>query len=393
MNQHIIIENDSDCCGCKNCLNICPKKAISFHKNKEGFYYPKVDESKCINCGLCKRKCPMINKIAYSSNDIVKCYAASNLSKEEINLSTSGGVFFLLAKQIINENGFVCGAILDEKMKIRHIITNDTKELVKMLGSKYVASDLTDIFTEIKKLLNDKHKVLFSGVPCQIAALRLFLDKEYDNLYLIDIICHGTPNQLSFDKYISFLEKRYKGKIVGYKFRSKRNTHWGTFKAEVEIQSDNETKIKMLNADFDKYYMSFLNADNYRESCYKCQFARKERISDITLGDFWGVEKLDKSIIKNNGVSAVIISSKKGEKLFNQIKNQMQSFEVEYKFIYENNGQLNHPSTRTVKRDSWYKNINDDDFIDNIDYRPDFKAYLKLLIPSKIKLYLKRIKK
>lgn len=394
MNNSIKIEKNSNCCGCRACENTCPKRAITMIENEEGFLYPNVDEEKCVNCGLCKKICPWINEINRESQ-LTKpvCYAAKSKDIIYQKSASSGGVFPILADYILENNGIVIGCTIDENLKVRHIAIKNKEELTKIMGSKYVSSDLDGIFKIVKEELNKGTQVLFSGVPCQISALKNFLRKDYENLITVEVICHGTPSQKLFDKYIEELENKYKGKIIEYDFRSKKAAYWGTYKALVKIKNNDKTIEKKINADFDKYYWSFLNSKNCRESCYECKFAKKERNSDFTLGDFWGIEKIMPEMIDYNGVSIVIINSDKGLNLFSEVKEKLNIKSVDYDTICKHNGQLEHPPVRPLERDTWYNKIDEDNFIKYIKIKNDFRDYIKIIFPQKLKFKIKKILK
>lgn len=394
--EHIEIDNPSKCCGCKSCENICPKKAIIMLENEEGFLYPSVDENKCINCGLCKKICPWINEIdrkLYLDNPI--CYAAKIKEKEIQKKSTSGGAFATFALRVLEQGGIVIGSEMDSNHQVHHIIIDNKNDLKKIMGSKYVYSDLEDIFIKIKEQLNNKKQVLFSGVPCQISALLNFLQKTYDNLITVEVICHGTPSQRLFDKYVDYLEEKNSAKLKDFQFRSKKAANWGTFKALasfVDANRNSQSKFtKKINADFDPYYWSFLNCKNYRESCYECKFANPERNADITLGDFWGIEHIKPDMVDYDGVSVVIINSNKGVKLFETIKENLECDIVDYNEIQQNNGQLKEPSKRPIERDIWYNNFHSKDFIKKIKIQRSFKSYIKIIFPQKLKFRFKKI--
>ena len=237
-------------------------------ENEEGFLYPNIDETKCINCGICKKICPWLNSI--NRDNYLKepiCYAAKSLDKSIQKDSSSGGLFGVLATNILEQNGFVVGSEMDISHKVHHIIIDNKDGLKKIMGSKYVYSDLEKIFLKVREKLEDNKLVMFSGVPCQISALLNFLKKPYDNLITVEVICHGTPSQILFDKYIEYLEQKNNAKLLEFKFRSKKAAKWGTFKAlaSFETTKNNVKKIffRKINADFDAYYWSFLNCKNY----------------------------------------------------------------------------------------------------------------------------------
>lgn len=391
LNKCINIINENDCCGCRACENICSKKAITMIENKEGFLYPQIDKNKCINCGLCKKICPLINKV--NKKDFLNeniCYSAKNKNIKALENSSSGGMFWVLSKYILDKGGLVVGVEMTKEHIVQHCIIDNENDLIKLMGSKYVSSNTNDVFAKIKKELDKNKLVLFSGVPCQVAGLTNFLMKDYDNLITVDIVCHGVPSQKLFSKYIEYLEDKYKAKLLEYKFRSKKASNWGTFKGLAKFSKDNELISKNINADFDPYYYSFLKGKNYRESCYTCNFASKNRISDITIADFWGIEKTNPEFLDEKGVSAVIINTKKGEKIFDVIKKNIVYADAKYEDICRFNGQLNSPTHRLNERNEWYKNIDEKDFIKKLKTGKNVKSVIKSIVPTNLKLIIKK---
>ena len=223
----IKIKAKEDCCGCYACYNICPKECITMESDNEGFWYPKIDKDKCINCNLCEKVCPIINK-PNSSLYEKKSYAVFN-KNEKIRLeSSSGGIFSLLAEYVINNHGNVYGAVFDEDFNVKHVKINILQDINLLRGSKYVQSRINDIFKSIKFDLKNNKIVLFTGTPCQIAGLQSFLQKKYDNLILMDIVCHGVPSPLVWQQYINELKQNYKQNIKSIYFRDK-STGWKTY--------------------------------------------------------------------------------------------------------------------------------------------------------------------
>lgn len=388
--NHISIKKDSDCYGCRGCLNICPKHAIVMLENKEGFLYPVVNEDKCIDCGLCLKVCPVRNHLVNKwklKNPM--CYAAKIKDKDIQRQSSSGGMFSVIANYVLDQEGLVYGSEMTDDHLVHHIEIKEKSDLDKIRGSKYVYSDLENIFSQVKNNLIKDRMVLFSGVPCQIAALKLFLKKDYDNLITVDVICHGTPNQKLFDKYINFLEKKSKLKILNYQFRSKKYVDWGNWVANIVCSKSNKIVNKKIEARFDWYYDAFLKSKNYRESCYTCQYASNERISDITLGDFWGITKVSREFYDSNGVSAVILSTKNGQKIFNKIYENIDVLPVSFEEISRYNEQLRCPVDRPKERDNWYNNFNSCDFADKKHSEMSYKLSIKRFIPYKIQKFMK----
>ena len=214
-----IIQEDRKCSGCGACYNACPTNAISMQQNEEGFLYPVVDETKCSNCGLCKNICPVIN-LTYKNKSIPKCYAfkATNKIRQK---STSGGAFAVLAKHFIENEGYVAGAIWTDDFLVKHIVSNKIEDIEKMKKSKYLQSEIGDCYKKIKQLLESNIKVLFSGTPCQVAGLKAYLKKDYDNLFSLDLVCHGVPSSKVFQKYLQELLDNNE-QILSFDFRHKK---------------------------------------------------------------------------------------------------------------------------------------------------------------------------
>ena len=391
--NHIIDDNKKKCCGCNNCCNICPTKAITMIEDNEGFFYPHIDKNKCINCGACKKVCPWINDIKRNEYfEEPECFAAKIKDKKIQEQSTSGGMFYALASNVIDRGGLVVGSEMDLNHKVHHTIIEQKSDLHRIMGSKYVYSELNDIFNTVKNHLIKGKLVLFSGVPCQVSALLNYLKQPFDNLITVEVICHGTPPQKLFDKYVDFLEKKHKAKLIQYSFRSKKAAKWGTFKALALFEKTKKRITKKINANFDPYYDSFLCGKNYRESCYECVFANPKRNADITLGDCWGIEAIKPELLDYDGVSIIIINTKKGKSIFNNVTNNLEYSNVDYNLIQNYNRQLKCPSKRPVDRDNWYNGIDKDYFIKKIKIRKKVKSYLKNMIPYRMKSLIKMIK-
>ncbi len=314
------LANSLDCTGCTACMNICPVECIKMIENEKGFKFPNIDFTKCIRCNQCRNVCP-INK---NNNSVLvkKCYAAKAKDDYIVNNSSSGGVFTILAKEIINNKGVVYGAVLNiGDMEVKHLRINNLKDLNLINGSKYVQSNLDNIYRQVKADLDDDITVLFSGTPCQIIGLKSYLRKKYDNLVCIDVVCHGVPSPLFFNKYTQFLENKYNSKIKSVNFKNKTN---GWNNSNIEISFDNGDVL--LEKISDNVYMkSFLNNTILRESCYNCNFKSNNSNTDITLGDFWGIENFTKNekLLDNTGVSLIIINSTKGLDLFYKVSNEL----------------------------------------------------------------------
>lgn len=339
------------CCGCGVCAELCPQQAIVMKAGLDGFQYPEINSSRCIDCHKCLNLCVIKNNDRVSLSKPYRGYAAVNEDLNELRKSASGGAFAALAISFLNEGGYVCGACMSLKgtVKVEHIIIHKKEELMKLQGSKYVQSNISFILPEIKHLLLDGKKVLFSGTPCQVAGVLSYLGKHYDNLYTVDIICHGVPSPGLFSSYINYLEKRYNGKILGFKFRDK-DYGWGKYGSAIIEQKNIKSKIE-IPCDKSSYYSMFMNGNLQRDFCYQCPFAKEDRCSDVTLGDYWGIEKYQIKLLqenggtvqKKNGVSAVLVNTNKGEMLINQYGHHMQLYNTNTKSIIAGNSQLRHP--------------------------------------------------
>lgn len=304
------------CTGCSACINTCNHESIKMTENQQGFLYPRIDESKCIQCNLCRQVCPANHTT--QPNNYLHVYAALVKNDAERAKSTSGGIFACLAKKVLKSGGFVYGAILDEDLVVRHVEAHTLEELEQQRNSKYVQSDIGFTYQLAKKRLNNGEQVLFSGTPCQIAGLRNYLKKDYPNLLTIDILCHGVPSPGMFRKYVKSEEEIAGDKMQSMLFRSKVV---GWKKIFCVRTFDNG-----VEADWgDTFVPGFLKNYYLRESCYSCDYATDKRQGDITLGDYWGYQESAPDFIEDDdkGISLVIINSEKGQHAFNNIRKEI----------------------------------------------------------------------
>lgn len=368
MKSHIEINRKEDCSGCKCCEQICPKHCISMQEDSEGFWYPEVNENECIHCGLCVECCPL-NKAPELSRKLTEpeVFAATLKNKTILQNSSSGGLFSAFALEILKEGGVVFGCAFDENFKAVHIPILNADELYKLQGSKYVVSDLNNTYTQVRTFLSEGKKVLYSGSACHIAGLQKFLKNENENLLTLEILCHGTPSQKLFRKHLEYLSETYRGKILSYAFRDK-SSGWGL---NYKTKTKTKTKTIYSPADEDAYYASFLRGKTYRPSCYECHFAKQERIADITLGDFWGIELFHPEFYNKMGVSAVILNTEKAKAYWEKISDQVDCVSSSMKEVRLRNHNLNAPTVKPKCRDTIY------DGIDGIPYS-EFQKRLKL---------------
>lgn len=355
-----------ECCGCRACGNICPKKCISFSEDTEGFIYPIVDESSCISCGKCKNICPEINPIYYNrANTVEAAFAKNSLDRQA---GSSGGIFGLIAKLIINKGGKVWGASFDDNLKLYHTSAVTTEGLGKLYKSKYLQSNTSNIYTVIKSDVGNGVLTLFSGTPCQCNAVRDYVG-ESEYLITIEVVCHGVPSQDLFDKCIKWEEQKNKCKIKSFQFRSKYNKvlHPQAFSYVCQV-NDKQKVVKGLHYQY-PFYFGFQKYITLRPSCYECKWARPERCADITLGDFWGIENYNSELNAKEGVSQVIISTTKGNKLFEELVSEdiiwTQTFPIEV--ALKNNGCLIAPTKLKPEREAFFCALKSRPFNEVID--------------------------
>lgn len=322
-----ILCKKEDCVGCSVCLQSCKHNAISMENSDDGFLYPVINYDKCVNCGACSRSCPIISlSPPYKYNHKSPCYSAYHKDTSVRMGSSSGGVFYTLAMNVIKKGGCVYGAGWHDNMSLKHQKVEDEKNLKKLMRSKYVQSDTREVYQDIKKELKSGREILFSGTPCQVAALKSFLgDKEYQQLLTVDVICQGVPSPVIFRKYLDAQEKSYGSKVVDVIFRTKENG-WRCGLLLLLLLLEDGRKIK-LRYKYNDYYHAFLRNYFLRESCYRCQFKQDKKgcFSDVTLADFWRIGTVIPFKCKTyeKGISAVLINTEKGEKSFNEIKEHL----------------------------------------------------------------------
>ena len=317
----IQITDKKNCSGCGACANICPKNCISMQRDEMGFAYPVVDADSCINCGRCEVVCPILNPA--KENNPKAVIGAKNRDEAVRSTSSSGGTFFELAKATISRGGIVYGCALDEKLVARHIGVETVEGLSALKGSKYVQSDVGTTYREAKKQLIEGREVLYSGTPCQIAGLKNYLGKEYDNLLLVDVLCHGVPSPGVFEDYLGYLADKFGSKPVSVNFRNKEKS-WKRLYFEVKFENG---KRYFTFCGYDRYMSMFLNNISLRPSCYDCRFTTVNRQGDITLGDFWGIGRKYPERDDDKGISLIIVNTEKGEKAYGEIAERMDAFD------------------------------------------------------------------
>ena len=347
------------CTGCTACASICPSGVISMKEDQEGFLHPSVDSDHCDDCGLCEGVCPVLAGKSPVNSD-TKVYAAMNLQDRERLTSTSGGVFVLLCKWILDQNGVVFGAAFDENWNVEHRGTERETEIAAFKTAKYTQSKMGDAFAQVKRYLSEDRYVLFSGTPCQVAGLQSFLGKQYEKLFLVDLICHGVPSPFVWQRYLKYRRKKDadNAEIVQVNFRNKE-TGWTGY--SVYIEYTNGATYAAINRD-DPYMRAFIGNLDLRQSCYHCSFKGIQRFSDFTLGDYWGVWNQEPDFHDDKGTSIVLVHSSKGEDLWRELSDQMKHKAIdEGRSLNENLSALR-PSFLPAHRELFMKNYDREDF-------------------------------
>lgn len=307
----------ASCTGCGLCSNICPVNAITMVNGRNDFLFPKIDAAVCIKCNQCAKKCPA-NQIIDRSINVKKTYAAWNKNRVIRKSSSSGGIFSVLAERILSEGGVVVGVAL-QNLEARHIIVSSMSELSALYGSKYVQSYTGDVYKQVKVQLEIGKKVLFSGTPCQIHAIRQFLEKDYDNLICVDVICHGVPSLSMLHKHIAEVSRERKAKDIKFRYK---DPYWDYSYVRVEY-ADNGVPYQRLTVD-DDYFHLFNISFSIRQSCHECHYACTHRQGDITLADYWGYRAHNFKM--NNyfgGISLILVNSYKGQKLLDDVTSEL----------------------------------------------------------------------
>ncbi len=355
------------CNGCSACLNICPVRAIDMIIDQEGFIYPLIVKEKCIKCNRCDAVCPVLNYNKVMEHLEPQIYAAWSLNEEIRFNSTSGGVFSEFAMQILNKSGYVCGAIYSESYEIEHFITCDVKDLSRIRQSKYAQSNIKQIYKKIGKLLLVNNSVLFCGTPCQCAGLDSYLKLKNitrQNLVIIDFVCRGSNSPKVYQMFLKQLEKEHQSKITKVWFKNK-TYGWNRFSTKIEFKNGNDYLKDRFE---DSYIRGYIEANLFiRPSCGECYFKGFPRVSDITLGDFWGITLNDKNQNTDIGTSLIILNSDTGKKLFSKIKSNLFFEHKELNDMEVFNPCISKSIKHGQGREEFMKDLDKIDVIENIN--------------------------
>ena len=370
------IEGLKNCSGCSACYSVCPANAIKMSPDKEGFLFPQIDAGVCIKCHKCEKVCPVLN--FSESNDEIKTEAFACINDDEkVRFeSSSGGIFSSLAEKVLKADGVVFGVKLDENQKAVFGFTETEEGLADFRGSKYVQAETGYAFVSCRKFLEEGRKVLFSGTPCQIAGLKSFLNRNYDNLLCVDIICHGVPSPELWQKYVEFREKKASSKTVKTAFRQKKYG-WKLYSLSFTFQNNSEYSATLQK---DPYLRLFLKDLCLRESCYNCTFKGLSRPSDLTIADFWGIQNEMPEMDDDKGTSLVFIHSRKGKEIFSQLTNcRTQKIDCNQGVKY--NPSMIKSVSRPEKRDSFFKDL------DSLDFEKLLKKYNHIPLIKRVKTF------
>lgn len=369
----INLSDKSDCCGCNACVQCCPKQCIIMHEDEEGFLYPKIESSYCIHCGLCETVCPMLNQNEPRLPQ--KVYAAKNNNEKQRLQSSSGGIFILLAEQIIKQGGVVFGVRFNKNWEVEHCHAETIEELKPLMRSKYVQSNIGNTFYEAKKFLKQGRPVLFIGTSCQIAGLKKFLHKEYENLLAIDLICHGVPSPGVWKTYLEEIKvnseilvkkntlrpssSKVLTEITNINFREKQlgGYSWEKYGFAISTKSqykDGKNFISLSSPfNINPFMKGFLANLYLRPSCYKCPAKAGRSSSDLTIGDFWGINKFKPDFDDDKGVGAILVYTSKGEKILHSIDIELK--QMNYYEVIEYNHSIHSSVSMPNRRKQFWK--------------------------------------
>lgn len=385
MPNDIAMLKKEECTGCGACAQCCPRGCIGMVKDGEGFLIPDIDGDKCKNCGRCLSVCPQKNPVpGHLPKAVYAAYANDDIARAN---SSSGGLFSAAARHVLENGGAVCAVTLEGDLA-RFLVIDKPQALSSLRGSKYVQAQTGDVFIKVKERLLKGQEVLFAGCPCQVAALKNFLGKPFSGLFTTDIICHGVPSPLLFQVYIKWLEEKARGKVSAYTFRSKARG-WG-----MTLSYNKSGKRVSRISIFDRYNANFLNCNTYRESCYQCPYASKQRQGDWTIGDYWGILKEHPAFYSEKGVSVLLVNTDKGQAMLENTASGITMLPSTFEQVARHNMNLKSPSKRPAKRDTIYRGIGEmapSAYVNKrLTLNNGLKQTIKALIPWQVKRLYKR---
>lgn len=306
--------NVKDCVACGACMGACPQKCIDLRMGSSGFYEAHIDYEACVSCNQCKMVCPNINGYK-PDKDMISYHLFVKKNEYHRALSSSGGFFSAAAEYILQKEGVVFGAYIDDSLKIKHGCTEELDDIYRFLTSKYVQSYIGDSFKRVKEYLDNGRYVLFSGTPCQIAGLNSYLNKPYDNLYTVELFCGGIPSPYSWESYIDDYFKRDEIRYVQFRYK-----YEGWWKFGLRIQLLHDDYYYSMREMKDPFTTSYLKNYNVNNMCFDCKYKANKKNADFTIGDAWNINRIRKNMDDNRGITSVIINSHKGKELFDVLR-------------------------------------------------------------------------
>lgn len=386
----INITDKKNCCGCFACSQICPKQCIEMKPDEEGFFYPHVNEGICINCGLCEKVCPELDQNKLDNWKSPKVYEAYSKDEEIRIMSTSGGLFSILANQMYNEGAYVGGAVYDDNFRLKLFVSNNRDDLNKIRGSKYIQAEVNDTFVQVKGLLDRGEKVFLCSNPCQVFALKKYLRKDYPNLYTCDILCKGVPSYKFLESYLDYQSSKYGSKVKSLQFKYKDDKYvWGWLGTKIVFENG---KQYLKYGGEDAFMTAFLRTGfTVRPSCIECHFKDFPRYADVSLGDFWGIQNYSDQDTRK-GISLVLVNSHKGKELLEKVKDNIYLAE----HTLEKATKLNIHLIQPYDPATGYSERERKQFYDDLDlhgFRYVEKKYLSYLYETKLRKGFKLLKK
>lgn len=372
----INITSKKDCCGCTACAGVCPVGCIAMKADSEGFVYPVVDADKCIGCGKCDRVCPVQNREP-EREPRKKAYILRNKDADIVKNSTSGGATSAFCEAVVAKGGIVFGAVYDEVFRVKHCGIDNAAELTLFRGSKYVQSDTTGIFAQVKEQLESGRLTMFIGTPCQVAGLKRYLGREYDNLLTVDFVCHAVPSPLVWDLYRQTMEQKYGAPIASVNFREKS---FGYHSSTITVTFANGKKSQE-NTLTDLMMKSFFDSISTRPSCHECAFRRADRVSDTTVFDCWNITRYVPSVKDDDkGYTAVLVHSDKGEELVKSAADKTVAYPADFDLLLQYCGvmALKNPPIHP-QRDAFFKSLND-----GVSLEQAVKTYIPVKLSRKV---------
>lgn len=373
-----ILPTQKDCCGCTACESICSHNAITMRADDEGFLHPFIDNEICVDCKLCEKVCPILKRDATERVKSYKeIYAGRLKDAELLHLSSSGGAFYALAKATIEAGGVVFGAEYNSNCEVIHGVATTLEECAKFRGSKYVQSNISGIYSKVKFFLNKDIPVLFSGTPCQVAGLKLYLRKDFDKLITMDLVCHAVPSPLIFKDYKAFVEKKLNKRLIAINMRDKEVREW-LEPFSNRFQFDNGDEMVDPEGVIGWNTILFTKLID-RPSCHKCRFANFDRMGDVTVADFWDYSNKRPDLRDNRGTSLVIVNTEKGIDILSRIKEYFEIFPISEDEARQRN--LETPTTEGKDRNAFWAYY----------YKHGFeKSCQKFFVPG-LKIWYKKI--